>query len=105
MSAALRCLDAVKTFEYVWQFCRRYAYAGVANPQNGTPGFSADADVYFTLEGELKALESRLKTIFSHMSLSTRTGCGSGSHRTFEFEASSLHHRAKHARQIGGKGA
>ena len=71
--AAARALDAVEALEQARQLVRRDADAGVADRQfqRASPSLARSATAISPSNVNLKAFESRLRTIFSHISRST----------------------------------
>ena len=72
VGAAARALDAVEALEQLRQLVGRDAGAGVAAPSaRRAPSASRSATAISPSKVNLKAFESRLRTIFSHISRST----------------------------------
>ena len=71
LASSARALNPVEALENMWQFMIRNACSGILDRERGM--FTPRTRVTVTLPSKvyLRALESRLKTTFSHISRST----------------------------------
>ena len=105
VGAAPRVLDPVEPLEQPGHLLGGDARAGVPHPQFGAASPARRSVTAISpSKVNLKALESRLRTIFSHMSRSTKTGSASGGQSTVSRSPARSHGRAEDAGQLGGEG-
>ena len=103
VGARLRAFHAVKALEQARHFVCGDADARVGDFEHGVRAVALQPTETWPASVNLNAFDSRLRTIFSHISRSTCTGCIERRQSHVELEPGAFHGRAEIAGQVLGE--